>query len=106
MELLRSLGGDFRMRMPPPTPQSQSLLGFSLDTHASLLESAAGGRLLFPFEDLKPAGSGANNDDGAAADQYEHSKDHQAAGDGDDTPGFWSNSVLGNGTSNGGDGPW
>ncbi|CAL4985521.1 unnamed protein product [Urochloa decumbens] len=104
--------GDFRM--PPPPQSHQSLLGFSLDTHAGLQESAAG-RLLFPFEDLKPAGDGsANNNGAAAADQYENSKDdHQAAGDGsgdtgghDDTPGIWSNSILGNGTSNGCGGPW
>jgi hypothetical protein len=106
--------GEFRM---PPPPQSQSVLGFSLDTHgtggvggaaggysAGLQESAAG-RLLFPFEDLKPAvsagGGGASN---------------QAAGDGGsgasgvtgghETPGFWSNSLIGNGSSNGGGGPW
>ncbi|CAO2147999.1 unnamed protein product [Urochloa humidicola] len=92
--------GDFCMAPPPQS--SQSMLGFSLDTHAGLQESAAG-RLLFPFEDLKPAGSSANNN-GPGADQYEHSKDHQASGDGsgitggDNTPGFWSNSILGNGT--------
>ncbi|CAN6374456.1 unnamed protein product [Urochloa humidicola] len=92
--------GDFRMAPPPQS--SQGLLGFSLDTHAGLQESAAG-RLLFPFEDLKSAGSSANNN-GSSADQYEHSKDHQASGDGsgitggDNTSGFWSNSILGNGT--------
>ncbi|CAN6233973.1 unnamed protein product [Urochloa humidicola] len=113
---------DFRMPPPPPShSHHQSLLGFSLDTHgtggyttAGLQDSAAG-RLLFPFEDLKPAvnaapGGGDANNNGAAADHYEHSKDHQA-GDGtggghDQTPGFWSNSILGNGTSNGGGGPW
>jgi hypothetical protein len=118
--------GEFRM---PPPPQSQSLLGFSLDTHgtggvggaggySTELRDSAAGRLLFPFEDLKPAvsagGGGASN----GADhhhQYEHSKD-QAAGDGGsgangvtgghETPGFWSNSLIGNGSSNGGGGPW
>ncbi|CAL5055056.1 unnamed protein product [Urochloa decumbens] len=108
--------GDFRM--PPPPPQSS--LGFSLDTHAGagystaagLQESAAAGRLLFPFEDLKPVvnaagGGGANNN---ADHHYQHSNKDQAAGGdgtgGHDTPGFWSNSILGNGTSNGGGGPW
>jgi hypothetical protein len=112
---------DFRM---PPPPQSQSVLGFSLDTHGTgaaggysaglgVQESAAG-RLLFPFEDLKPAVSasagGANNN---GADQYEHSKDQAGDGSGasgvtggHETPGFWSNSIIGNGSSNGGGGPW
>ncbi|CAL5018850.1 unnamed protein product [Urochloa decumbens] len=111
--------GDFRM--PPPPQSHQSLLGFSLDTHAGtgystagLQESAAAGRLLFPFEDLKPAvagGGGAANNN--ADHQYEHhGKDQAAGGDGSgvtgghETPGFWSNSILGNGTSNGSGGPW
>ncbi|XP_002452763.1 dof zinc finger protein DOF1.8 isoform X2 [Sorghum bicolor] len=119
--------GEFRM---PPPPQSHSVLGFSLDTHgtggvggaggySAGLQDSAAGRLLFPFEDLKPAvsaaagGGGASN--GADHHQYEHSKD-QAAGDGGsgpsgvtgghETPGFWSNSLIGNGSSNGGGGPW
>ncbi|WVZ74233.1 hypothetical protein U9M48_022443, partial [Paspalum notatum var. saurae] len=113
--------GEFRL---PPPPQSQSVLGFSLDTHgaggvgggaggysAGLQESAAG-RLLFPFEDLKPtvnAAGGASN----GADQYEHSKDQAGDGSGasgvtggHETPGFWSNTMIGNGSSNGGGGPW
>ncbi|PVH66781.1 hypothetical protein PAHAL_1G344900 [Panicum hallii] len=111
--------GDFRM--PPPPQSHQSVLGFSLDTHgtgaggysAGLQESAAG-RLLFPFEDLKPAVSaaaGAAHNNGAG--QYEHSKDQAGDGSGasgvtggHETPGFWSNSILGNGSSNGGGGPW
>ncbi|XP_020408786.1 dof zinc finger protein 2-like isoform X1 [Zea mays] len=117
--------GEFRV---PPPPQSQSVFGFSLDTHgtggvggaggysAGLQESAAG-RMLFPFEDLKPAvsaaGGGASN--GADHHHYEHSKD-QAAGDGggasgvtgghEAPAGFWSNSMIGNGSSNGGGGSW
>ncbi|KAJ1280550.1 hypothetical protein BS78_04G241800 [Paspalum vaginatum] len=113
--------GEYRL---PPPPQSQSVLGFSLDTHgtggvggaggynvAGLQESAAG-RLLFPFEDLKPtvnAGGGASN----GADQYDHAKDQAGDGSGasgvtggHDTPGFWSNTMIGNGSSNGGGGPW
>ncbi|CAN6246599.1 unnamed protein product [Urochloa humidicola] len=116
---------DFRMPPPPSHSHHQNLLGFSLDTHAtggysaSGLQDSAAGRLLFPFEDLKPAvnaaaGGGGANNNGAAADHYEHSKDHQP-GDGTgvttgghETPGFWSNSILGNGTGNGGGGggPW
>ncbi|CAL4989171.1 unnamed protein product [Urochloa decumbens] len=111
-------------RMPPPR-QFHGLLGFSLDTHAGTgcssagLQGSAGGRLLFPFEDLNnpvvnaARGGDANNNGSPTADQYENSKEHQAAGDGsgvtgghDDTAGFWSNSILGNGTSNGGGGPW
>ncbi|XP_066322246.1 dof zinc finger protein 2-like isoform X2 [Miscanthus floridulus] len=117
--------GEFRM---PPPPQSQSVLGFSLDTHgtgavggsggySAGLQDSAAGRLLFPFEDLKPAvstaGGGASN--GADHHQYEHSKDQAAGGDGSgasgvtgghETSGFWSNSMIGNGSSNGGGGPW
>uniref|UniRef100_A0A0A9DFI5 Dof zinc finger protein n=1 Tax=Arundo donax TaxID=35708 RepID=A0A0A9DFI5_ARUDO len=116
--------GEFRM---PPPPQSQSVLGFSLDTHSTggvggaggysaglqgVQENAAG-RLLFPFEDLKPAvstGGGANT----GADQYEHSKDQGGDGGGGasgvtgghETSGFWSNTVIRNGSSNGGGGHW
>ncbi|RLN10018.1 uncharacterized protein C2845_PM11G30400 [Panicum miliaceum] len=108
--------GDFRM--PPPPQSHQSVLGFSLDTHgtgaggysAGLQESAAG-RLLFPFEDLKPAVSAAGAANNNRADQYgEHSEDQAGDGSGvtggHETPGFWSNSILGNGSSNGGGGPW
>uniref|UniRef100_A0A0A9GJD8 Dof-type domain-containing protein n=1 Tax=Arundo donax TaxID=35708 RepID=A0A0A9GJD8_ARUDO len=117
--------GEFRM--PPPQQSHQSVLGFSLDTHGSggvggaggysaglqgVQESAAG-RLLFPFEDLKPtvsAGGGGNT----GADQYEHGKDQGGDGGGGgsgvtgghETPGFWSNTMIGNGSSNGGGGPW
>ncbi|XP_022683328.1 dof zinc finger protein 2 isoform X2 [Setaria italica] len=116
--------GDFRM---PPPPHSQSVLGFSLDTHGTggvggaggysaglgVQESAAG-RLLFPFEDLKPAVSAAGGANNNGADQYEHSKDQAGDGSGasgvttggHETPGFWSNSIIGNGSSNGGGGPW
>ncbi|KAF8765392.1 hypothetical protein HU200_008537 [Digitaria exilis] len=125
--------GDFRMP-PPPQQQShhhhQSLLGFSLDTHggtggggysAGLQESAAG-RLLFPFEDLKPAvnnaaaaGGGANNNGAADHHQYEHNNKDQGGDGGSggsgvtgghETAGFWSNSIMGNGSSNGGGGAW
>ncbi|KAL6633796.1 hypothetical protein ACP70R_026467 [Stipagrostis hirtigluma subsp. patula] len=116
--------GEFRM---PPPPQSQSLLGFSLDTHGTggvggaggysaglqgVQESAAG-RMLFPFEDLKPAVSAAGGAS-TGGDQFEHSKDHQGGGGGGgdgvsgghETQGFWSNTMIGNGSSNGGGGPW
>ncbi|KAL6899495.1 hypothetical protein ACP4OV_006153 [Aristida adscensionis] len=120
--------GEFRM---PPPPHSQSLLGFSLDTHGTggvggaggyssglqgVQESAAG-RMLFPFEDLKPAVSAAGGAS-TGGDQFEHSKDHGAAGGvggggnegvtgGHETQGFWSNAIIGNGSSNGGGGgPW
>ncbi|KAG2653005.1 dof zinc finger protein 2-like isoform X2 [Panicum virgatum] len=112
--------GDFRM---PPPPQSQSLLGFSLDTHgtgaggysAGLqgVQDSAAGRLLFPFEDLKPAVTAAGAATNNGADQYEHSKDQAGDGSGasgvtggHEAHGFWSNSILGNGSSNGGGGPW
>ncbi|CAL4982077.1 unnamed protein product [Urochloa decumbens] len=112
-------------RMPAEYATAGFALGFSLDTHAGTgcssagLQGSAGGRLLFPFEDLNnpvvnaARGGDANNNGSPTADQYENSKEHQAAGDGsgvtgghDDTAGFWSNSILGNGTSNGGGGPW
>ncbi|XP_062222469.1 dof zinc finger protein 2-like isoform X1 [Phragmites australis] len=115
--------GEFRM---PPPPQSQSVLGFSLDMHGTggvggaggysaglqgVQESSAG-RLLFPFEDLKPAVR-ADGRENTGADQYEHSKDQGGEGGGasgvtggHETPGFWSNSMIGNGSSNGGGGPW
>uniref|UniRef100_A0A0A9B0S7 Dof zinc finger protein n=1 Tax=Arundo donax TaxID=35708 RepID=A0A0A9B0S7_ARUDO len=111
-------------RLPPP--QSQSVLRFSLDTHgtggiggaggysAGLqgMQDRAAGRLLFPFEDLKPAVSAAGGGNTGAA-QYDHSKDQGAGGGGasgvtggHETQGFWSNSMIGNGSSNGGGGPW
>jgi hypothetical protein len=113
------------LRMPPP-PQSHSVLGFSLDTHgaggaggaaggySAGLQDSAAGRLLFPFEDLKPtvsaAGSGVANNTGG--DQYEHNKyqggDGRAASGvtgGHDTQWFWNNSMIGNGSGNGG-GHW
>ncbi|CAN6239616.1 unnamed protein product [Urochloa humidicola] len=130
MELLRSTGcyvplqlpdygfalGDFRMPPPPQPSSSQpALLGFSLDTGAAAgagpysnaagLHETAPGRLLFPFEDLKPPvnnAAGAANNNNAGHHQYQHSKD-QAAADGTGGQGFWtSNTILGNGTG----GPW
>jgi hypothetical protein len=114
------------LRMPPPPQSHQSVLGFSLDTHgtggagsaggysAGLQESAAG-RLLFPFEDLKPAvsaaGGGVSNTGGG--NQYEHNKDQQGDGHtasgvtgGHEIPGFWNGGMIGNGSSNGVGGPW
>ncbi|CAM0944711.1 unnamed protein product [Alopecurus aequalis] len=127
--------GEFRM--PPPHQQHhqqqqqhqhqqqqvQNMLGFSLDTgggggaggYGNGLQGAqesATGRLLFPFEDLKPgvsaAGGGAN---GGGGDQFEHSKDQGGGGGsgGNETLGFWNNSMIGNGSSNdggGGGGSW
>ncbi|KAK3154888.1 hypothetical protein QOZ80_2BG0196260 [Eleusine coracana subsp. coracana] len=118
------------LRMPPP-PQShhQSVLGFSLDTHgtggaggySAGLQDSAAGRLLFPFEDLKPAVSaaagGVGSNTGGDHHQYEHNKDHHQGGSdgraasgvttgGHETPGFWNSSMIGNGSSNGGGGPW
>jgi hypothetical protein len=109
------------LRMPPP-PQSHSVLGFSLDTHgaggaggaaggySAGLQDSAAGRLLFPFEDLKPAvgaaGGGVANTGG---DQYEHNKDQGGDGraasgvtGGHDTQWFWNNSMIGNGSGGGG----
>ncbi|EAZ31670.1 hypothetical protein OsJ_15818 [Oryza sativa Japonica Group] len=116
--------GEFRA--PPPPPQSsQSLLGFSLDAHGSVggpsaagFGSSAGlqgvpestGRLLFPFEDLKPTvssgtGGGGASGGGAGVDgghQFDHGKEQQAGGGGGgpgghDTPGFW-NGMIGGGS--------
>uniref|UniRef100_A0A0E0DHB5 Dof zinc finger protein n=1 Tax=Oryza meridionalis TaxID=40149 RepID=A0A0E0DHB5_9ORYZ len=117
--------GEFRA--PPPPPQSsQSLLGFSLDAHGSVggpsaagFGSSAGlqgvpestGRLLFPFEDLKPTVSsgtgGGGGGSGAGVDgghQFDHGKEQQAGGGGgpggQDTSGFWNGMIGGgNGTS-------
>ncbi|VAI59410.1 unnamed protein product [Triticum turgidum subsp. durum] len=89
--------------------QVHNMLGFSLDTggggdaggYGAGLQGAqesATGRMLFPFEDLKP---GANPNGGGASggDQFEHSKD-QGGGGGHETLGFWNNSMIGNGSSN------
>ncbi|XP_037447754.1 dof zinc finger protein 2-like isoform X1 [Triticum dicoccoides] len=103
--------------------QVQNMLGFSLDTggggdaggYGAGLQGAqesATGRMLFPFEDLKP---GANPSGGGASggDQFEHSKDQGGGGGGHETLGFWNNSMIGNGSSNdagggggGGGGSW
>ena len=146
MELLRSTGCYMPLQVPmqmpgeygaagftlgefraPPQPQSQNLLGFSLEAHGSAggANSSAGygtsagmqamqdrsGRLLFPFEDLKPAASsGAGGDEsgggtGAGGDEGHHqfeqgNKEQQgnAAPGGQDTPVFW-NGMIGGGTS-------
>uniref|UniRef100_A0ACD5UTH2 Uncharacterized protein n=1 Tax=Avena sativa TaxID=4498 RepID=A0ACD5UTH2_AVESA len=121
--------GEFRAPPPPQSQsQSQSLLGFSLDAHGSAgAASSAGygsstgmqgmqdraGRLLFPFEDLKPtASSGAGGGgesgggSGAAVDgghhQFEQGNKEQQQGNGapggQDTPVFW-NGMIGGGTS-------
>ncbi|KAG8059908.1 hypothetical protein GUJ93_ZPchr0002g26503 [Zizania palustris] len=128
--------GEFRM--PQPSQQQQhhqqqpqaheSILGFSLDTHgtgggggsgmygacsAGLqgVQDSAAGRLLFPFEDLKPVVSAAasNANSGGDHHQFDHSK-KQGGGvggngviGGHETPGFWNTSMIaGNGNSNGG----
>ncbi|KAJ1272458.1 hypothetical protein BS78_06G202900 [Paspalum vaginatum] len=109
--------GEFR---PPP---SQSVLGFSLDAHgpgsgaaAAGYGSSAGlqgvpenaGRLLFPFEDLKPpVSSGAGGVAGGAGDgnsghnQFDHNKEQGSGGPGagHDAPGFWSGMIGGSGAS-------
>ncbi|KAF0893385.1 hypothetical protein E2562_024207 [Oryza meyeriana var. granulata] len=114
--------GEFRT--PPAPPQSsQSVLGFSLDAHGSVggpsaagFASSAGlqgvpestGRLLFPFEDLKPTvssgdgggasggGSGVGVDGGL---QFDQNKEQAGGGGpgGHDTPGFW-NGMIGGGS--------
>uniref|UniRef100_A0A0D9W8B7 Dof zinc finger protein n=1 Tax=Leersia perrieri TaxID=77586 RepID=A0A0D9W8B7_9ORYZ len=110
--------GEFRS---PPPPSSQSLLGFSLDPHGpSSAASAFGsgsalqgvpestGRLLFPFEDLKPpVSSGAGGGGGASGGggdsgghQFDQGKEQGggAGGGGQhDTPGFW-NGMIGGGS--------
>ncbi|CAM0903321.1 unnamed protein product [Alopecurus aequalis] len=139
MELLRSTGCYMPLQVPmqmsgeygaagftlgefraPPPPQSQTLLGFSLDAHGSAgYGSSSGmqgmqdreGRLLFPFEDLKPtASSGAGGGEsgggsGAGVDGGHHqfeqgNKEQQGNGvsGGQDTPVFW-NGMIGGGTS-------
>ena len=124
--------GEFRM--PPQHQQHhqqqqqhqqqvQNMLGFSLDTGGGggagaysnglqgALESATG-RLLFPFEDLKPGVGGAGEvANGGGSDQFEHSKDQGGGGGsgGHETLGFWNNGMIGNGSSNdggGGGGSW
>uniref|UniRef100_A0A0E0GB72 Dof zinc finger protein n=1 Tax=Oryza nivara TaxID=4536 RepID=A0A0E0GB72_ORYNI len=117
--------GEFRMPPPPQQQQqqqAQTVLGFSLDTHgagagggsgvfgacsAGLQESAAG-RLLFPFEDLKPVVSAAAGDANSGGDhQYDHGKNQGGGGGvigGHEAPGFWNSSMIGNGSSNGGGG--
>ncbi|XP_047066910.1 dof zinc finger protein 1-like [Lolium rigidum] len=117
--------GEFRP--PPPHSQSQNLLGFSLDAHGPAgAASSAGygssagmqgmqdraGRLLFPFEDLKPAassgaGGGESGDGGSGTGvdgghhQFEQgNKEQQGNGapGGQDNPVFW-NGMIGGGTS-------
>ncbi|CAL5069429.1 unnamed protein product [Urochloa decumbens] len=120
--------GEFRA---PPPPPSQSVLGFSLDAHGAgpaagygsgaglqgVPESAAG-RLLFPFEDLKPPVSSGGGGGGVAAGasgggagdgnggghphQFDHSKEQGGGGApsaGHETPGFWNGMIGGSGAS-------
>ncbi|CAN6235953.1 unnamed protein product [Urochloa humidicola] len=121
--------GEFRA----PPPPSQSVLGFSLDAHgagpggaAAGYGAAAGlqgvpesaGRLLFPFEDLKPpvssggggggvaaagASGGAGDGNGGGHPQFDHSKEQGGGGGapsaGHDTPGFWNGMIGGSGAS-------
>ncbi|KAL6882611.1 hypothetical protein ACP4OV_011301 [Aristida adscensionis] len=120
--------GEFRA--PPPPPSSQSVLGFSLDAHgpgpggaaAAGFGTSAGmqgvpenaGRLLFPFEDLKPpaassgggvtggasggGGGGGGEGNGNGGHQYDHGKEQGGAGQ-HDTPGFWNGMIGGSGAS-------
>ncbi|NP_001356786.1 dof zinc finger protein [Zea mays] len=114
--------GEYRT---PPPPPSQSVLGFSLDAHgpgsgatAAGYGSSAGlqgvpenaGRLLFPFEDLKPpvgseGGGGATggaSDGNSSHTQFDHNNKEQGGGGtgaGHDTPGFWSGMIGGSGAS-------
>uniref|UniRef100_M8CIP2 Dof zinc finger protein n=1 Tax=Aegilops tauschii TaxID=37682 RepID=M8CIP2_AEGTA len=104
--------------------QVQNMLGFSLDTggggdaggYGAGLQGAqesATGRMLFPFEDLKP-GTNAGGGGASGGDQVEHSKAQGGGGGGGhETLGFWNNSMIGNGSSNdagggggGGGGSW
>ncbi|KAF8702497.1 hypothetical protein HU200_032876 [Digitaria exilis] len=113
--------GEFRA--PPP---SQSVLGFSLDAHGPGPSGAAGygssgglpenaGRLLFPFEDLKPtvssgggglatgASGGGAGDGNSGHPQFDHSnKEPGGSGGpsgGHDAPGFWNGMIGGSGAS-------
>lgn len=61
-----------------------------------------GSSLLFPFEDLTLAASAAG-DATARADQGD---DGGVVTAGHETTGFWSNSMIGNGSSNGGASAW
>uniref|UniRef100_A0A453P9M9 Dof zinc finger protein n=1 Tax=Aegilops tauschii subsp. strangulata TaxID=200361 RepID=A0A453P9M9_AEGTS len=72
--------------------QVQNMLGFSLDTggggdaggYGAGLQGAqesATGRMLFPFEDLKP-GTNAGGGGASGGDQFEHSKDQGGGGGG------------------------
>ncbi|CAL5025922.1 unnamed protein product [Urochloa decumbens] len=123
--------GEFRA---PPPPPSQSVLGFSLDagpgggaagygSGAGLqgVPESAAGRLLFPFEDLKPpvssgggggvaaagasgGGAGDGNGGGGGHHQFDHSKEQGGGGGGapsagHDTPGFWNGMIGGSGAS-------
>jgi len=116
--------GEFRAP-PPPPPPSQSVLGFSLDAHgpgpgaaAAGYGSSAGlpenaGRLLFPFEDLKPpvssggggvaaGASGGAGDGNRGHHQFDHNKEQGGGGPpsaGHDTPGFWNGMIGGSGAS-------
>ncbi|KAG8065833.1 hypothetical protein GUJ93_ZPchr0004g38245, partial [Zizania palustris] len=113
--------GEFRAPQPPPP--SQSVLGFSLDAHGSVGGSSAAGfassaglqgmqesagRMLFPFEDLKPTvnsgGGGGGGGSGAGIDgghQFDQGKEQGGGGPGGqhqhDTPGFW-NGMIGGGS--------
>ncbi|KAL6652210.1 hypothetical protein ACP70R_011135 [Stipagrostis hirtigluma subsp. patula] len=113
--------GEFRSPPPPPPPPSQSVLGFSLDAHGPGPGAAAGGygssagmqgvpesagRLLFPFEDLKPpassgggAAGGASGGTGDANDTNQFTSSKEQGGAGHDTPGFWNGMIGGSGTS-------
>ncbi|WVZ86758.1 hypothetical protein U9M48_033494 [Paspalum notatum var. saurae] len=114
--------GEFR-----PPPPSQSVLGFSLDAHgpgsgaaAAGYGSSAGlqgvpesaGRLLFPFEDLKPpvssgggglagGATGGGGDGNSGRNQFDLSKEQGGGGGGagHDAPGFWSGMIGGSGAS-------
>ncbi|CAN6240524.1 unnamed protein product [Urochloa humidicola] len=117
--------GEFRAA-PAPPPPSQSVLGFSLDAPGAAAAGGYGsgaglqgvsesaGRLLFPFEDLKPpvssgggvaaagASGGGGDGNGGGHPQFDHNKEQgggaPSAG-GHDTPGFWNGMIGGSGAS-------
>ncbi|XP_006653686.3 dof zinc finger protein 1-like isoform X2 [Oryza brachyantha] len=110
--------GEFRAPPPPPPQSSQNVLGFSLDAHGSVggpspagFDSSSGlqgvpestGRLLFPFEDLKPTvnsgGGGGASGGGDGGHQFDQGKEQTGGGGpgGHDTPGFWNGMIGGGG---------
>uniref|UniRef100_A0A0E0F6A8 Uncharacterized protein n=1 Tax=Oryza meridionalis TaxID=40149 RepID=A0A0E0F6A8_9ORYZ len=104
MELLRSTScyaarhaDEFRVEPRGSiSQQAQIVLGFSLDMHdvgagsgsrvfdacSAGLQQSAAGRLMFPFEDLKPVVSAVAGDANSGGDhQYVHCKNQGGGGD-------------------------